>query len=554
MSKKSFIGNFQTFVCLFALFAFLALIPCQVQAMNLSYGAWEVDGFLRNNTGVWTENWDYAPNNDPLATCRNWFRLNLNGKISDTLKLKAEVLAVYETEISREHGALEAAMNSVSANEYNSFDFREMRLDWRPANGHNIRIGRQIVNWGESLSARVGDCINPVDSRFDLGFTNLEDTRMPIWMVRGLHQFQSIGLSFDWIFSPYMEADRYRGSRTLAYPALGIGAYGTNLVAGGQKFAPYPNLILKDKYDNHIVPYNQIYNPFSAPLGGATILYQPFNTLYEQLPANAMGPGAPAGYYLLGLPNSLPTKYPDSSLKDARYGFKTSSTLAGYQTGVYYFHRNRFTPTVYRKATYPSGLGFDFTDFQTTYEDDVNIYGFYANKNFDFGVLRLDAAYEPDYTYNTNDIVKHPDLVAEKDTLLVQVGINKDFMVPKLNPDQTFGFIAEYVGEYIVEDDLDDIQLTFVVYNPIHKDSHTFMAALGTNYGFGMYAYDLTVIYNVRNAGLIQPKFTYSPDWMNRKWKFSLSYANVFADGKYDTAYGLVQEKDLVVLTTQFSF
>ncbi len=236
MSKKRFIGNFRTFVCLFAFFAFLALIPCQVQAMNMSYGDWELDGFLRNNTGVWTENWDYAPNNDPLATCRNWFRLNLNGEISPSLKLKAEVLAVYEPEYSRERGG------GIAANTYNSFDFREMRLDWRPAMGHNFRIGKQIVNWGESLSARVGDIINPVDGRFDLGFTNLEDTRMPIWMVRGLHQISAIGTSLDWIFSPYMEPDRYRPSRTLAWGPANFDASGNWYGTSQMRFTPAPEL------------------------------------------------------------------------------------------------------------------------------------------------------------------------------------------------------------------------------------------------------------------------------------------------------------------------
>ncbi len=549
--------KFQVLAGILAIFAFFALIPSQTQAASLSYGDWELDGFFRNNTGFWTENWDYAPNNDPLATCRNWFRLNLNGKISNSLRLKAEVLAIYETEISREHGALEANMDPIRANEYNYFDFRELRLDWRPKMGHNIRIGKQIVNWGESLSARVGDVINPVDYRFDLGFTNLEDTRMPIWMIRGIHQFYNIGTSIDWIFAPYMQADRYRTSRTLAYPATGILAGPTNLVPGGQKFAPYPNLLLKDKYDNHEVPHNQIFMPVpNAPAGfwmPGFILYPPYNTLYEPLTAaQAAAIGGPsAGYYLLGAPLPLDTAYPSSSLKDARYGFKTSSTVMGAQTGVYYFHRHRLAPLVYRYPTLADGIT---TPFQADYSDEIDIYGLYANKNFDFGVLRFDAAYKPNYPYNTNNFTKYPDLVAEKDNLMVQIGFNKDFMFRPLNPFQTFNLTCEYVGEFILEDDLDDIQLTFVVYNPVHKDSHTFFASLGTNYNFGMYSYDLTVIYNLRNAGLIKPKFTYNPDWMNRKWRFSIEYANVFAADKYDTAYGLLEEKDLVVFTTQFSF
>jgi hypothetical protein len=561
--------------------AFFALIPAQSQAANMSYGNWEVDGFFRNNTGVWTENWDYAPNNDPLATCRNWFRLNLNGKISKSLRLKAEVLGVYETEYSREHGATEAGLTPIRANEYNQFDFREMRLDWRPKMGHNIRFGKQIVNWGESISARVGDVVNPQDARFDLGFTNLEDSRMPIWMVRGLHQFYNIGTSIDWIVSPYMQPDRYRASRTLASP-FGLlwsdgsvnpvlGALGKN-TTGGQRFAPQPTDTVVQSGNE--ISQNQLYS-FNLGTGtftpGGPILYTPQNSMYQQVTAADLAAGggtvpvltsafgAPflfpvntPGYYLGDLNSAYgvypgESHYPSSSLKDSRWGFKTSSTIMGAQTGVYFFHRHRFTPVV-RKVPVLGGFRFD-----TDYIDEVDTYGAYANKNFDFGVLRTDIAYIPDYVFNTSDFANYADGVVEKDRLLFQVGYNKDFLFTPLNENQTFGLILEYVGEYILDDELDDAQVTFVVNTPKHKDDHTLMASIGTNYNFGMYAPSFTILYNLRNSGLMQPSFSYNPDWMNRKWSFKLQYNMVFGK-KLETGYGLVEEKDLIVLTTQFSF
>ena len=70
------------------IFAVFGLIPGTALAA-MAGGGWELDGFVRNNTGTWTENWDYSPNNDLLATCRNWFRLNLNGKNIKFLKIKS---------------------------------------------------------------------------------------------------------------------------------------------------------------------------------------------------------------------------------------------------------------------------------------------------------------------------------------------------------------------------------------------------------------------------------------------------------------------------------
>ncbi len=530
-------------ICLaIVILAVMGLFPIQSGAADMSYGDWELDGFFRNNTGFWTESWDYAPNNDPLATFRNWFRLNLNGSVTDNLKLKAEIQAIYEPEYHREKGA------GIPANEYNSFDFRELRLDWKVGNGHNIRIGRQIVNWGESLSARVGDVINPQDHWFDLGFTNLEDSRMPIWMLRGMHQFYGIGTSLDWIFSPYNQVDRYRASRTLAWNPGKIDINGNWNGVGERRFCPYPETrIYKD--DVGFLSPSQVFGTGLMPAFGMMengVLWAPFNQVMYQ----PIGGGL---YGVTGAPNITRSNYPDSNLDDARWGFKTSSTLYGVQTGVYFWRGHAFTPPVlWYKGSTPSGLGFDYHNFELEYTRQ-NTYGLYANKNFDFGVLRMDMAYKPEYDYQTDDISRYSQLVCQVDTLLFQLGFNKDFMMRRLNANQAFSLTAEYVGEYLLGE-TGGALLAFPWHEKKRQDSHTLMMSLGTNYNFGMYALDLTSLYNMGNNGLIQPSFTYNPDWMNRKWSFKLSYANVFGDHNYDLPYGILREKDLVVLTTQFSF
>lgn len=532
---------------------FFALMPCHANAANMSYGSWELDGFLRNNTGIWLENWDYAANNDPLATCRNWFRLNLNGKISPNLKLKAEILAIYEPEYPRERHGVDGG-EPIRANYYNYFDFRELRLDWQPKVGHNVHIGRQIVNWGESISARVGDVINPQDNRFDLGFTNLEDTRMPIWMIRGIHQLFSVRTTFDWIFSPYVEPDRYRVTRQPS----NIGNVNTDgSFIAGPRFGPYPETLKNAQgyrgFDFYYgVPGTPTTPAFFAPakfIPGIPVIGAPFDRMWSHFDASTAGFlfGGPEGYYLTGAPNILHTDYPDASLENARWGFKTSTNIIGCQTGVYFWSANEMDGTFRIESIYTGGF-----DIRLQYPRQ-NVYGFYANKNFDFGVLRMDVAYRPEREYNTLDQTATAG-IENKDFLIVQFGINKDFLWQKLNPNSTFGFIAEYVGEYFLTDDMDEISIPSY-YVPLHKDSHTLMASLGTSYDFGKYGYDLTALYNFTEGGngLIQPKFTYNPNWMNRRWKFALMYTTIFGDD-YAYPYGLAKEKDMLVLTTQFSF
>jgi len=54
-------------------------------------------------------------------------------------------------------------------------------------------IGNQIVVWGQSLSFRVADVINPADTAWAFGFANLEQSRKPNWMVHPILNLPDFG-------------------------------------------------------------------------------------------------------------------------------------------------------------------------------------------------------------------------------------------------------------------------------------------------------------------------------------------------------------------------
>ena len=526
MLNKRFKLNYLTFLGLLSLFLFAALIPNQAQAMNMSYNGWELDGFFRNTTAAWMESFDYAPDQDSLAMCRTMFRLNLNGKISNSLRLKAEVLAAYEPEYDREENG------GIDANEYNYFNFRELRLDWRPAMGHNIRFGRQIVNWGEALTGRVGDVVNSTDARWDLGFTNLEDTYIPTWMIRGIHQFYNMNLTIDWIFAPYLEDSDWRHSRTLAHNANMMVANGAGGVmytgVGTERFSLYPETRL-------IIPgFENLINLNTVPLGSPILFPSMQQAIYSPLSS---------GFNELILTNQ------SSAMKDARYGFKTSSTIFGAQTGIYIF-RTHFSAWGTTTLRYEPSTGNMYSEWNR-----ITHYGFYANKNFDFGVLRMDVNYAPDYKVSVLDLAEYPTLVSEIDRLKIQFGYNRDFMIRPLNEFQAFSLTAEYIGEYIVGGEAKgDALYSWVSHCEMPDASHQLAVSFSTNYNFGMYQPGITLILDDEGCGLAQAKLTYNPDWMNRKWSFTLQYTNIFANDQYDFVYGLLEEKDMIGLQTQFSF
>ena len=56
-----------------------------------------------------------------------------------------------------------------------------------------FRVGRQNLAWGETDSFRLLDSINPMDNTFGGPFEDLDDRRIPLWMLRGSYNFGRVG-------------------------------------------------------------------------------------------------------------------------------------------------------------------------------------------------------------------------------------------------------------------------------------------------------------------------------------------------------------------------
>jgi hypothetical protein len=56
-----------------------------------------------------------------------------------------------------------------------------------------LRVGRQNLSWGETDLFRMLDNINPLDMTFGGPFEDLDDRRIPLWMLRGSYNFGTVG-------------------------------------------------------------------------------------------------------------------------------------------------------------------------------------------------------------------------------------------------------------------------------------------------------------------------------------------------------------------------
>jgi hypothetical protein len=62
-------------------------------------------------------------------------------------------------------------------------DFQEVYVQGRLTESLDLKVGRQIVNWGRSETLRVLDVLNPLDER-EPGLADIEDLRLAVAMLR----------------------------------------------------------------------------------------------------------------------------------------------------------------------------------------------------------------------------------------------------------------------------------------------------------------------------------------------------------------------------------
>ena len=86
-----------------------------------------------------------------------------------------------------------AAATHCNSDFYNVYGIRELWFKHR-FGPLQFFLGRQIVTWGESIFGfRVGDQINPRDVSWSFGFSNPEQSYMPLWMIHPILNLPSVG-------------------------------------------------------------------------------------------------------------------------------------------------------------------------------------------------------------------------------------------------------------------------------------------------------------------------------------------------------------------------
>ena len=136
-----------------------------------------------------------------------------------------------------------------------------------------LRLGKQMVVWGETGLQRTADVVNPVDLRSHMmGVDDWEDFKQGLWMFRGFYQTSFVNdFTFEWIVVPFdvkqldlpkegtMYSSSYSGGFTSSmwksWRHDAINEHGLHNATGGIRVRGF-NTLFKNDWDWTLIYYN----------------------------------------------------------------------------------------------------------------------------------------------------------------------------------------------------------------------------------------------------------------------------------------------------------
>jgi uncharacterized protein DUF1302 len=151
-----------------------------------------ISGYGSQTFGMWqnpTNLMSYTPSRNNLAVSRSLLQIDENYRLNESNTFFAREWFVYEPPYSYNsannpnyHTPGGYSFGHMMNGYYNTYELRDAW--WENKTGPlTTFIGNQIVVWGQSLAFRVGDVINPANTCWAFGFANLEQSRVPQWMI-----------------------------------------------------------------------------------------------------------------------------------------------------------------------------------------------------------------------------------------------------------------------------------------------------------------------------------------------------------------------------------
>lgn len=336
-------------------------------------GTLRITGYVQNQTGIFIapdktrfetfDGYPYPTNHGDkfgkLSMLRNTFLLDADYKPFSWLGFKAVFRGVFGPSLSADAEAQtpnvpggtkwpQKRQEYVAEHFYNRAELREVYVDLRPHKYLFIRLGRQLVGWGETGQYRLLDVINPVDSTWHFGaLESFEDQRIPLFMLRIVVDVPWAKGGLDTVYipmAPYLD----RSEDTVTVPLTLVGAWGL---------------------------------PISPRQGDASVSSSKIRKrIFE---------------------------YPDQRLQNGRAGVRWLGELGPLTYSLVYFYGHQLSPPIPKYYVTGDFSGVDVTlDFPRQH-----LFGFSVQSVLPFPLstmLRAEMLFEPDRTYPCYSELKMP--------------------------------------------------------------------------------------------------------------------------------------------------
>lgn len=198
------------------------------KAFTLLDGNFELKGYIRNITAVRTEEPKGGLGGDQ-------FKKNEVEFCGTTLNIDAEYRLSPEWKVyGRWRGSYDASFDFKGQDKFPQEvvddqrvknQVRELFVDYKKG-PLLVRVGKQLVVWGEADALRLADLVNPLDASFHFGQLSPEDARIALPMVRAIYGL-TLDTDLEFIWAPVsFVPQKFSGKGTYwEYPGAGIGGF-----------------------------------------------------------------------------------------------------------------------------------------------------------------------------------------------------------------------------------------------------------------------------------------------------------------------------------------
>ena len=402
-----------------------------------------------------------------------------------------------------------------------------------------IRLGRQILAWGETDIFRLLDGINPLDNTFGGPFEDLDDRRIPLWMLRGSYNIGSVGpfssLTIEgfWVPGPW-------DAKMSPWPP-----FGTPYMVPDPKKEVYDRLYINNppKSMSSSRWGGRLQWLFGPDMNCSIAHYKS----YLDLPTTyfVLKEPVPEGDPLLDFGNLIiNADYPSRQVTGGSMTYWESMTNIVFRGEIAQF----WDEPLFELAQNARPLVADYIPLSPAALDALAVFAGEDPRSFGFYGIPVSP---------------ESGNIAKRDILRWMIGFDKQVWVRSLNKSSMFFTSFQYFGQWIQNHQGDTILPTaipdkfvsntvnnitgepvpdYTQFPHINETEHIFTAIINTNYMKGSVTPQMAAAYDMRGVWLLIPSINY----IREPFRFGIQYAGIV--GVYNS-FGLFRDRDQIAFT-----